>query len=426
MKKNILSHPNLPLSLREGIAAKRIATKKAFTLVELIVVITILAILATIGFVWYSQYLVWTRDSNRISQLNNISQALTIYSTKKSLPIPEDNVEIKVWASEKTIAYQGYAWKNIIEQIQYSTEWVDPKDWEYFTYYLTKNRKHFQLMAFLEDSSDLQNKTAWILPKVYAWTYEDRYPTVYWAKLWVLTDSENTPIQEVSAIKTAWEINITTEAWTYIARMKDSLEPIKWTGSTLVAINSKASCKRIYEAEWKRDDWVYTIDPEWNWTGFKVYCDMTTDGGGWIRIWDKVTITDWKHSFIQTNYKAKEFLAKYDWMIYYNNYWPQKHTQQTFDVNYEWKEKKCYSNLYKWYTEKVIHNWTTYSYWSKWCMFNTNNFEEYTPWYYKNIFQEFVPIWTKIYFWDYKNLYWDTSWNSWWYTWTQIFEIFYR
>jgi prepilin-type N-terminal cleavage/methylation domain-containing protein len=43
MENKILSHPNLPLNLREGRAAK-----SAFTLVELIVVITILAILATI------------------------------------------------------------------------------------------------------------------------------------------------------------------------------------------------------------------------------------------------------------------------------------------------------------------------------------------------------------------------------------------
>jgi len=42
---------------------------RAFTLVELIVVITIVGILSTVGFVSYSGYLTWARDSNRISQM---------------------------------------------------------------------------------------------------------------------------------------------------------------------------------------------------------------------------------------------------------------------------------------------------------------------------------------------------------------------
>ncbi len=386
MRNKILSHPNLPLSLREGIA-----TKKAFTLVELIVVITILAILATIWFVWYSQYLVWTRDSNRISQLKSISEALTIYSTKKSLPIPEDNVEIKVWAwaSEKTIAYQGYAWKNIIEQINYSTEWVDPKDWEYFTYYLTKDRKYFQLMAFLEDSDDLQNKTAWIFPQVYAWTYEDRYPTVYWKKLWVLTDEENTPIQEVSAIKTAWELNISSTTDTYIARMKDSIDVIEWTGSTLAQINSKASCKRIYESEWKRDDWTYTIDPEGNWTGFKVYCDMTTDWGGWTKI-------------MHANY---------------SNYFSSSNWNNINITNP--KNLTLYSILNKITNFK---NWNKYTLrlqiWRSW---DTNKYikdlSKYTIWE-----QEHNPFTEKTDGNDYKFIDWEESTTCWWFSWLHFYS----
>ncbi|MCD5375173.1 prepilin-type N-terminal cleavage/methylation domain-containing protein [Candidatus Gracilibacteria bacterium] len=40
---------------------------RAFTLVELIVVITIVGVFSTIGFVSYSGYLTGARDSNRIS-----------------------------------------------------------------------------------------------------------------------------------------------------------------------------------------------------------------------------------------------------------------------------------------------------------------------------------------------------------------------
>ena len=262
----------------------------AFTLVELIVVITILAILATIWFIWYSNYIVWARDSARVQALKNMSESLAAYSTNKDLPYPENKVEVKVWtwSNEKTIAYQWKLWDKTIDLIQYSWEWVDPKDGSYYSYYTTKSRNHFQLMAFLEDSSNLQNtkKTASLLPKTYAASidYSDRYPTVWGDKLGILTDEDNTPIEDIDSIKSAWELNISTATGTYIARLKDWDDPIKWTWWTLIAINPEASCKRLFEAKWIRADWVYKIDPEWNWTWFKVYCDMTTDWGGWTLV----------------------------------------------------------------------------------------------------------------------------------------------
>ncbi len=66
-----------------------------FTIVELIVVITILAILWTIWFISYSNHLVWVRDASRKSQLLSINLWLEVYSTKKLLPIPENSVEVK-------------------------------------------------------------------------------------------------------------------------------------------------------------------------------------------------------------------------------------------------------------------------------------------------------------------------------------------
>jgi len=153
MKKinNMVPVPKMK-KLISGTGTKAYKITKAFTLVELIVVITILAILATIGFVSFSGYLAWTRDTNRVAQLKSMSDALELYRTKKSLPIPDDKVDIKT--NSKTIAYQGYIWKNVLETIEYTESWLDPKDKTYFSYYLTKNKKYFQLMAFLEEENE--------------------------------------------------------------------------------------------------------------------------------------------------------------------------------------------------------------------------------------------------------------------------------
>ena len=192
-----------------------------FTLVELIVVITILAVLSTIWFVSYSWYLAWTRDTSRIASLKAISDWLELYKTKHSLPIPEDYVEVRAW--DDIIAYQGYVWKNVLETIEYSTEWTDPKDGTYYSYYLTKNKKYFQLMAFLEEEQE--NVTILLnTKKLNAIDYSIRYPVVYWKKLWILTDDNNTPIQEISTITSSWYLELSTSNDLYIAHISNERE----------------------------------------------------------------------------------------------------------------------------------------------------------------------------------------------------------
>ncbi len=83
--------------------------QKAFTLVELIVVITILAILGTIWFVSYTWFMSTARDSNRLTQLEWIHNWLESYKTRWKLPLPDDSVTI--YASWTIIWYQWNAYE---------------------------------------------------------------------------------------------------------------------------------------------------------------------------------------------------------------------------------------------------------------------------------------------------------------------------
>ncbi|MDD2871274.1 MAG: prepilin-type N-terminal cleavage/methylation domain-containing protein [Candidatus Gracilibacteria bacterium] len=66
-----------------------------FTLVELIVVITILAILGTIAFISLQGYSSQARDSTRISDLSSMKSSLELFNIDAGkYPLPSDVTEI--------------------------------------------------------------------------------------------------------------------------------------------------------------------------------------------------------------------------------------------------------------------------------------------------------------------------------------------
>lgn len=256
--------------------------KNWFTFVELIVVVTILTILSTIGFISYSGYISKSRDASRISQVITIYKAMESYRTKWFLPLPADNVV--VYASWAIVWYQWYASEDILNKIWYQDEWIDPKDNKYFTYYLTKDLRKAELMTFLEEEESLSYG---IVKQVNALDYTLRIPKVVWNKLGVLTESwSKLPIQEVISLKTTW-LDIVTTTWSYTAYISDDYK-ISWTWSNLAFLKDWAgkSCKDLLSKDSGKKwyDWVYYINPTWTWS-FQVYCDMTTDDGGWTLVW---------------------------------------------------------------------------------------------------------------------------------------------
>lgn len=197
---------------------------KGFTLVELIVVITIVGILSTVWFVSYSSYLMVARDSNRISQMIKLNDSLQVYSATKSLPLPDNKIDIT--ASWTVFAYQGYAWVNVLETIDYTNGGLDPKDKIPYTYFVSANRNFFQLLVFMEENQSVET----YITQSYAIDYNDRYPKVYWNKLGILTDINNTPLQELTI--TGSNLNITTTTLNLKSFLTDT-QFLTWTGTKL-------------------------------------------------------------------------------------------------------------------------------------------------------------------------------------------------
>jgi len=360
-----------------------------FTLIELVVAITILAILAAVWFMWYSSYLPNARDTNRISQLEELWKWIQTYYTKNSnLPVPDNQIEIKAWSSEM-IAYQWLWWKNLLDTIWYNQSWLDPKDKVPFSYMISANRKKYQLMAMLETRDNLDTAFNFWSKANASWDYKNRFPKVFWDELWILTDTDNTPIQDIASVQSAWNVDIINTDNTYIAHISDILT-VSGTWKVLAPIalsmmnwKDYKSCKALYRWEplsHSKDDFYY-IKPLW-YSKFKVYCDMTTDWWGWTRY---VQIK-WNYTYKDARYcvdnlkridndklfcfyprslwKLKDYLYIDDttWTKYELSWLDQPYNEITWSTGNQKYKSKYKHTLFDFITDKTNSNlwWTRF------------------------------------------------------------------
>jgi len=205
--------------------------KQAFTLVELIVVITILAILWTIAFIslqWYSKD---ARDSIRISDISNIKTSLELFHLDSGkYPLPDDN-QIVDYGTE-TLWYQWNFWSTVISSLSRSISEVpiDPLTEKKYVFSVANNKNEFEILSLLEwDSLTLNNlsqanaASLEVTPKI-DWTYNRVFiktanyivpvPSIINTEVWNITmtlDSNNISSQVIN-----WGENI-PEQWNVIS-----------------------------------------------------------------------------------------------------------------------------------------------------------------------------------------------------------------
>ena len=149
---------------------------KAFTLVELIVVITILAILWTIAFIslqWYSKD---ARNSTRVSDIKSIEKVFSFYHLRESnFPAPTNGEQVTYsWAEVWT---QWTFWESTRAEIW--SKWnisnvpQDPLTWTQYTYSVLNTGQEYQIAWVFEwDLSADLNLTS---NSYAAWAYGSTY-----------------------------------------------------------------------------------------------------------------------------------------------------------------------------------------------------------------------------------------------------------
>ncbi|MDD3302013.1 MAG: hypothetical protein PHN31_00515 [Candidatus Gracilibacteria bacterium] len=184
----------------------------AFTMVEIITVITILAILSTISFFGYSEHIIGARDASRISQITEIRDGLETFRMNNPLPDPEDAIEI--FGSGILLGYQGYMGKSNLGLIGYNNGGIDPKDQTFYTYFLSSDRRSFQLMTYLESSKDIQifsNADFFNKANANDFDYSKRYLNFSGERLGILTECDtNKLLQEIPELKSTGQFEVST------------------------------------------------------------------------------------------------------------------------------------------------------------------------------------------------------------------------
>lgn len=270
---------------------KQIRNFKWFTLVELIVVITILAILSTVWFVAYVDYLKGARDGSRLQQLWEIHNALNLYATRSKLPLPNDWVSVVSWGAQ--VGVQWFANTAILDEIKYSDWWKDPKTKDFFTYFVSKNRKSAQLLAFFEEDQALT-----ISSRTYA-DYGDLYPYVYGENLGLLIDSSTqTPIQELEQYAWWGTFDILTQTGSYTSFLNNT-ESITGSWELLLGMVPNTDCDKLQSFVPGLKSGIYKINP----TGteqINVYCDMDIDNGWWTLIARTSLNGEWNFGWLES------------------------------------------------------------------------------------------------------------------------------
>ena len=125
--------------------------KRAFTLVELVVVILILSILWTIAFISLVSYSKTSRDSVRISDVSSVRTSLELFHINAGkYPLPDDN-EIVSYEGD-SLRYQWNFWDTVISNLSRSISKVpvDPLIEKSYIYSVANNKNEFEILSLLE------------------------------------------------------------------------------------------------------------------------------------------------------------------------------------------------------------------------------------------------------------------------------------
>lgn len=168
--------------------------KSAFSLVELIVSITILVILSSLWFISYTSYLMGARDTQRKSDVAEITSALKLTKQQRwSYPIPWNSFNI-VYKSGTNILAKQWKLNSSVSIPTLNKLPLDPKVDVEYSYSITEKWKEFELALTLENS--------WLPIALTSWDYKSVSVNILPTIILAINTSSNVDVNDTNNQKT--------------------------------------------------------------------------------------------------------------------------------------------------------------------------------------------------------------------------------
>lgn len=158
---------------------------KAFTLVEIIVAITIIVILSTVAFISYENYTSNARDSTKLLNVWHIKNSLELYYSKQLRYPTPDSVYGTGQVDWVDYNYIWYIWDNLIKLL--NIDWINISDSTDYIYATTYDYKKYQIATVLENKDSIADRYInqayangkWIAYVIwnYKWIYKTYNPS---------------------------------------------------------------------------------------------------------------------------------------------------------------------------------------------------------------------------------------------------------
>lgn len=241
--------------------------QSGFTIVELLVVISTLAILATISFMSYSSSITDARDSARTADIGNLKVALrSEYQKRGAYPSPGNAFGLmNSGVTNSGIVSQGFIDHTVnISAVQ--TPPKDPKTASWYGYATTRNRQAYELAATLENAGSLKA----YIDGNYKTVAKNILPSLFLA----MTGTTGTQVEIQSGVadgttnRLKFVVNNGTSNLLYnmsgvpVSTAPDYSSILSQAGTDLPMNTSYANCQSIYEAGWSVGPGEYQVSDD--------------------------------------------------------------------------------------------------------------------------------------------------------------------
>ena len=239
--------------------------KQWFTFLELIISISILAIISIVSYTNIWKFLKENNDSIRQTHINQI--ALALWNVNWKLPLPDDYTSL--YFSWQLIWFQWIFCNTDFSKLGLTAKIKDPETWKCYAYLLNSNQDKYQLYTYL---------------------FIDNKPYIIWNdELWIITTWDET----INASYT-WSLDLFDTSKSYKIYKNEDESFVSNTLKPMIR-----NCNDIKKYWIWKENWIYTV---YSWTtDKKVYCNMDIKSWWWTVIvnvtnptngWDWNGITD--------------------------------------------------------------------------------------------------------------------------------------